>query len=150
MRKSIKVVAVLAAVGVICIITGVITVLVVRFNVTQCEMIYGVVLEESGTAVEKRSEIERSEGATFGNDSVRVADHIYAIRFRREDDGKIYTFQVLKLRYSKIDALALGIKPEEETRIGIRKWNFNDYLIGFVGRVNDDEIGIFGPSPEGK
>lgn len=105
------------------------------------EYINGVVLKESGTIVDRQEIIERSEGALFGNDSVRFGDPTYAIQFKA-DDGKVYTFAVRESYQKKLEALNLAI--EEGTRIRMSGQNFNYYLKGTVGQINDYELEVLG------
>ena len=101
----------------------------------------GIVLKESGTIVDRQEIIGRSEGALFGNDSVRFGDPTYAIKFKA-DDGKVYTFAVIESYQRKLEALNLAI--EEGTRIRMSRRSFDWYLKGTVGQINDYELSVLG------
>lgn len=104
--------------------------------------INGTVLKESGTIVNQQKIIERSEGALFGNDSVRIGNHTYAIQFKT-DKGKNYTFQIDPSpfrRENKIEALNLAIS--KGTKIRIKRFDFYYNLVGSVGRVLDTDIEV--------
>ncbi len=106
------------------------------------QYVEGIVQKESGTIVDRQKIIERSEGALFGNKSIRFGDQTYAIQFKA-DDGKVYTFQVNPDRYSsKLEALNLAI--EEGTRIRIDQLAFDRHLNGTVGQIQDYELGVLG------
>ena len=105
------------------------------------QYIDGTVLKESGTIVDRQKIIERSEGALFGNESVRFGDPTYAIQFKA-DDGKVYTFAVKESYQKKLEALNLAI--EEGTRIRMTKGNFDYNLKGTVGQINDFELEVLG------
>ena len=101
----------------------------------------GVVIKEFGTIIDRQEIIERSEGASFGNKSVRFGDLTYGIQFRRTDDGKAYTFAVNPLQ-EKLEALNAAI--ENGTRIRMRRNAFNCYLKGTVGKINDSDLEVLG------
>jgi len=102
------------------------------------EYIYGTVLEESGTIVDRQKLIERSDGALFGNDSISFGDPTYAIKFKADND-KIYFFQVIRYK-ERLEALNLAIEPG--TRIKIPKVRFTHWegLRGSVGSVKDYDL----------
>ena len=102
--------------------------------------IYGTVLEESGTIVDRQKLIERSEGALFGNDFVSFGDPTYAIKFKADND-KIYFFHVKRYYGSgRLEALNMAIEPG--TRIKIPKVRFtHSYgLRGNVGTIHDSDL----------
>ena len=105
------------------------------------QYVEGIVQKESGTIVDRQRIIERSEGAMFGNESVRFGDHTYAIQFKI-DDGKVYTFAVQESYQKKLEALNLAI--EEGTRIRMTRESFNWYLEGTVGQIYDFELEVLG------
>lgn len=109
------------------------------FNPKKPEYITGTVLKESGTIIDRQKVIEHSEGALFGNDSVRFSDPTYTIQFKT-DDGKVYTFAVNETYQKKLGALSLAI--EEGTKIRILKQFFNWHLKGTVGKINDYELEV--------
>ena len=106
----------------------------------ESEYVTGTVLRESGTIIDRQKVIERSEGALFGNDSVRFGDPTYAIQFKVEEFGKVYTFAIKESYQRKLVALNLAI--EEGTRIRMSRQNFNYHLNGMVGQVMDYNLEV--------
>ena len=102
----------------------------------------GTVLKESGTIVDSQKAIERSEGALFGNDSVRVSEPTYAIQFRADHDNKVYTVSVTGSP-SRLEALSLAI--EQGTKIRIKRYLLNRFK-GVVGQVSYSNLEVLGNS----
>ncbi|MDO8516947.1 MAG: hypothetical protein Q7S33_02375 [Nanoarchaeota archaeon] len=119
----------------------------------ESKYIYGVVLNEYGTIVKRQNFIERSEGALFGNDSIKLNDPTYVIQFQvvsvRSSKkiydsgpylGKIYTFQIMGGRYNNLEALNIAI--HKGTKIRIPQSEFNFYLNGNVGKIFDSNVSV--------
>ncbi len=70
------------------------TVLAFGGCVPEREYVTATVVKEAGTIVERLATIEPSEGATFGNDSVRFAKPTYVLQLKLEGDENIYTMGV--------------------------------------------------------
>ncbi|MBI5804090.1 hypothetical protein HY450_02505 [Candidatus Pacearchaeota archaeon] len=103
--------------------------------------IEGVVLEESGTVVQRQRVIEESSGALFGNESVKVGNPTYAIKFK-SDEGKIYNLSVWATD-NFLEALALAI--EKDTKIKVENDSYS--LEGPLRRVDVvkwDKIEVLG------
>jgi len=106
------------------------------------DYIHGTVIEESGTIVDRQKVIERSEGALFGNGSVKFGDPTYAIKIKA-DDGNIYTLAVKESLFEK-KLEALNLRIEEGTRVDIPIKAFTDKhgLIRKVGSTYASDVYI--------
>jgi len=101
------------------------------------DYIYGTVIEEAGTIVDRQKAIERSEGALFGNDSVKFGNPTYAIKIKA-DDEKIYTLAVRESYRGKLEALNLAVNPGTRVKVHKSAWGYNHK----VGSIRDDKLYI--------
>jgi|SRR3989338_10653429 len=101
--------------------------------------IYGAVLKEGGTIADRTAIIERSEGAIFGNESIRFGDSTYALKFRT-DSREVYTMGVFETGVHLLEALNLAIEPG--TRFRIPETTFKQTLNGKIGSIYDYQIEV--------
>ncbi len=118
----------------------------VAIGLTGCEksekkdpFVYGTVIKEAGTIVDRQKIIERAEGAIFGNDSIRFGDSTYILQIQTNQG--LYTANVEKFGNKTLEALALAIEEGTEVKIERRyledKWRFGEDKIG---KLCTDEI----------
>ena len=93
--------------------------------------IYGTVLKESGSIVDRVNFVQNSKKGLF-------IEPTYALQIRA-DNETIYTFSVEDAR-GKLEALNLAI--EEGTRIQIYTPRFYDNLSGTVSKIYDEDIAV--------
>ena len=101
--------------------------------------ITGTVLKEFGTIVDRQKIIESSEGAIFGNDSIKIGES-YGIQFKADYNKKNYIFAVKKTSVDKLEALNFAI--EKGTRIEMKRYDFNRNLRGIVGQIEDYKLEV--------
>ncbi len=101
----------------------------------------GTVLKESGTIVDRIISVEKSSGALFGNESVKVGEMTYAVQIKTEQG--IYNANVISWVSSDLEAIALAIDPGDIVRFRTKYSRGNDvFYSNKIGRLMPKEIDI--------
>lgn len=126
-------------------LTGVLASSVGCGSPSESSYIEGIVTEEYGTIVDRQKALEASEEALFGNDSVRIFDPTYGVKYRNTADGQIYDLGIVA-DADTLETFNSAIEPG--TRIRVRSRAIDRSSYGTASVVYARNVGILHPSDE--